>query len=129
MAVDCSMFKNKVLIAIFCLCGLLFGLMPVSYAATESATLSNPVGRVVWIKGDFKALMADKEARILKKSSIIYEKDTLVTGKNSQAQIVFTDDTLMTFREETKFLVDQYSFDAKSKTQSAGKYVMKLIEI
>lgn len=58
---------------------------------------------------------------------LILISDTLFTNANSQAQIVFTDNTLITFRPDTKFSVDQYEFDAKSKKKSVGKYIMNLL--
>jgi hypothetical protein len=91
------------------------------------ATALIVVAKVVWVKGNFKAESNQKE-RVLEKSSLIYLHDTLITGNNSQAQIVFTDSTLMTFRENSKFLVDKYSFDPQVKKGSAGKYIMNLIE-
>ena len=68
--------------------------------------LPTPVGRVVWVKGNLTALMENKEKRLLQKSSVIYLHDTLMTDNASQAQIVFTDNTLLTFRESTTFIVN-----------------------
>lgn len=89
--------------------------------------LPTPVGRVVWIKGKLTALMPNKEERVLQKTSVIYLNDTLMTDNTSQAQIIFTDNTMMTFRSATKFFIDKYQYQPKSKG-SAGKYVMRLIE-
>lgn len=97
-----------------------------SYAADPP--LPTPVGRVVWIKGTLTALMPNNEQRTLQKTSVIYLHDTLETNGTSQAQIVFTDNTLMTFRPGTKFYVDQYKFNPEVKKGSVGKYVMRLIE-
>lgn len=101
-----------------------------SYADDKNPPLPTPVGRVVWINGSLKAIMANKEERLLQKTSVIYEHDTLVTGDNSQAQIVFTDNTLMTFRPQTTFIVSQYEYhpSSKKKAGSVGKYVMNLLE-
>lgn len=87
-----------------------------------------PVGKVVWVKGSLKSVAPNQEERLLKKDSIIYLKDTLVTDEKTQAQIVFTDNTLMTFREGTTFFINQYSYTQNTKGKSAGKYVMDLIE-
>lgn len=94
------------------------------YGAEEA----QPVGRVVWVKGSFKAISVTTNERVLEKASVIYLHDTLLTGSDSQAQIVFTDNTLMTFKPKTKFSIDNYSFDAQKKKGSVGKYVMNLIE-
>lgn len=90
--------------------------------------LPTPVGRVVWIKGTLKAVMPSNEQRTLQKMSVIYLNDTLITDAQTQAQIVFTDNTLMTFRPDTKFYIDQYAFKPQNKKGSVGKYVMKLLE-
>jgi hypothetical protein len=90
--------------------------------------LPSPVGRVVWVKGTLKAVMQNSEERILQKTSVIYEKDTLITDGASQAQIVFTDNTLMTFREGSKFYIKEYNFNPNSGQKSVGKYIMNLIE-
>lgn len=88
--------------------------------------LPTPVGRVVWVKGTLNAVMDNKEKRTLQKTSVIYLHDTLITDPLSQAQIIFTDNTLMSFRENTTFEISQYQYKPKSK--SAGKFIMNLIE-
>lgn len=97
-----------------------------SYAADPA--LPTPVGRVIWIKGSFTAEMANKEERKLQKMSVIYLKDTLITGPDSQAQIAFTDGTLMTFAAETKFFINKYAFNPKDKKGESGSFFMNLIE-
>lgn len=89
--------------------------------------LPTPVGKVVWVKGMFKAMMPNKEERILQKDSIIYLKDTLTTDDKSQAQIVYTDKTLITFRAATTFFIEKYEFNPGSK-KIVGKYIMNLIQ-
>lgn len=91
--------------------------------------LPTPVGRVVWIKGDsLKAVMENKEERLLQKQSLIYLHDVLLTNDATQAEIVFTDNTLITFKPNTKFSIDQYSYQPKKQKGSVGKSIMSLIE-
>lgn len=90
------------------------------------------VAHVVWIKGSFFAKMpGDNTQRALKASSNVYLNDTLLTGNDSQAEIVFTDNSVMTFRPNTNFYINQYNYtqkgDKKEKA-SVGSYVMNLIE-
>lgn len=98
----------------------------------SSGVKSEPVGRVVWVKGQFTASLKNAEAieapRSLAKASIIYLHDMLETGNASEAQIVFSDNTLMTFRPESKFYIDEYEYNPNAKTKSVGKYIMNLIE-
>lgn len=96
--------------------------------AAEDTKMPTPVAKVVWVKGTLKATMENKEERLLKKSSIVYLKDTLNTSDKSQAEIVFTDASLMTFGSDTTFRVDEYEYRPKDKGSSAGKFVMSLIE-
>lgn len=105
--------------------------MTLPLVATKSDITATPVGRVVWVKGEFTGKIKNgdvSDERSLDKTSVIYLHDLLETGNESSAQIVFTDNTLMTFKPETKFYVDQYAFHADSKNKSVGKYVMNLIE-
>lgn len=103
----------------------LFSMISVTYAGDPP--LPTPVGRVVWVKGTLTATMENNEQRILQKMSVIYLHDVLSTDATSQAQIVFTDESLMTFYPNTKFSIDKYVYEQKKKG-SVGTYVMSLIE-
>lgn len=97
-----------------------------SYA--EDPPLPTPVGRVVWVTGELRAVMPNNEQRILQKTSVIYLKDTLITDKNTKAEIIFSDQTIVSFRPETRFYVDEFSYKPQAKKGSVGKYIMQLIE-
>ena len=106
---------------------------PVPAGAFKAQRIESPlVGKVVWVKGSFIATLKmndGKEAtRTLEKSSAIYLHDTLVTSKDAQAQIVFTDNTLMTFKPETKFYIKNYEYEKKDDGKTVGRYVMDLVE-
>lgn len=96
--------------------------------AAQGRTL---VARVVWTKGTFNASMpGDAVKRELKRDSKIYMNDTLSTGPDSQAQIVFTDESNMTFRPSTEMYINQYNYNPKTKPaekKTTGKYVMDLV--
>jgi hypothetical protein len=91
------------------------------------------VARVVWVKGGFNALMpGSTEKRPLKLAANIYMNDTLVTDKDSEAQIIFTDNSTMTFRPDTKLYINEYNYVPKAQQQkaekkSAGKYILDLV--
>ena len=99
-----------------------------TYAAEDKINqpLPTPIGRVIWVKGSLKATMPNSEVRDLQKSSVIYLHDTLTTDQNSQAQIAYTDNTLLTFKAGSKLTIDQYHYEPNKP--SVGKYVMSLIE-
>lgn len=113
--------KNMLVLALFFFSLIFF--LP-TYAADK---LPTPVAKVVWVKGTFKAMMPNKEERSLKKDSIIYLNDTLTTDDKSQAQIVYTDKSLMTFASATKFSIEKYEFNPGAK-KSAVKFIMNLIQ-
>jgi hypothetical protein len=96
--------------------------------ATPKAVPADVAGKVVWVKGLFKATTADKKTRTLAKGDLLYQRDTLTTDAAGQAQIVFTDNTLMTFRPSSTLVISSYEYQPKQTSGSAGKYVMDLIE-
>lgn len=109
---------SYILIALFLSTNLVFADPP----------LPTPVGRVIWIKGTLKATMDNKEERTLQVMSVIYAHDILVTDKTSQAQIAFTDNSLMTFRPETKFSINEYINATSNKKSGVSKFVVNLLE-
>lgn len=83
------------------------------------------VAKVLWVKGVVNALAPDNKTRPLAKDSVLYLHDTLITDEKSQTQIVFTDDTLMTFKSNSKFYIEHYEYKGD---KSKGKYFMNLVE-
>lgn len=112
------LFGTAVVISLFCLA-------PIHVVAQTPAQV---VAKVVWVKGELKAVTPTNEVRILNKASVIYLHDTLMTETNSQAQIVYSDNSLMVFAPNTKLFIDKYEFNPKSKKKSVGKSVMKLVQ-
>jgi hypothetical protein len=107
---------------------------PTAESTVPTAEPSNEgrkvVARVVWINGTFNAAgPGGTRARELKKDSKIYMNDTLTTDSNSQAQNVFTDESNMAFRADTKFYINEYNYSPKEKagSGSTGKYIMDLV--
>lgn len=86
------------------------------------------VAKVVWTKGTVKVIGPDNKERILKANDPINLNDTIVTSDKSQAQIIYSDYTTMTFQEKTKLFVNKYEYHPEVKQGSVGKSVMNLIE-
>jgi len=103
----------------------LFSIFQICFA---DPPLPTPIGRVVWVKGLLKAVMTNNEQRTLQKMSVIYLHDTLVTDDKSEGEIAFTDESLVTFYPNSRFVVDQYVYKQKDKSGSASKYIVNLIE-
>jgi hypothetical protein len=105
---------------------------PQSAAATANDKKDEliPVGRIVWVKGEISADHKVKGKRELTKQSIVFVGDTLITGAKTEAEIAFTDTTLLTLGSDTKFLVKEYAYHPDKKDEgsaSVGKFVMELI--
>jgi hypothetical protein len=105
---------------------LLSGFLSLFQPCFADPPLPTPVGRVVWVKGSLKAVMPNKEERILQKMSVLYLHDILVTDAKSRGEIIFTDQSLITFYPNSKLAIDQYVYKPKSKTGS--HYLLNLIE-
>lgn len=95
---------------------------PVSHQTSVSKEV---VAKVVWVKGMFNAISPDQKTRALKKADPIYLNDTLTTDGQTKAQIVFTDNALMTFRPGTEFYVKEYKMAPDGKDSS---YIMNLLK-
>lgn len=100
---------------------------PSAPAATTTPAEPPIAGKVAWTKGTLKVVGADKKVRVLQKGSPIYAEDTIVTDGKSQAEVVFTDNTLVTFDKNTVFNVTKYNYNPESKSPSVGTYIMNLI--
>jgi hypothetical protein len=83
-------------------------------------------GQVVWVKGSLKAIYPEQAARVLARGALVYEKDTLITGPDSAGEISFTDNTIVSLRPDTTFIIEQYKFDQAKPT--SGRFIMDLIE-
>jgi uncharacterized membrane protein YgcG len=100
---------------------------PAPASAAASAKLM-PVGRVIWVKGTIVADHDGQAERGLIKQSILFVGDKLVTGKKTEAEIAFTDTTLMTLGENTIFVIKDYAYHPDSKEgKSVGRFVMDLV--
>lgn len=107
-----------ILFSLFCLCQTV-------QAQTEAA------GQVMLASGKLEAKQPNQTLRVLKRGSAFYAADTLTTYANSQAQLRFTDGTLVSLRPNTVFKIDQYQFDSKQpgdKKAGAVEYTVSLIK-
>jgi len=82
------------------------------------------IGDVLIVKGPFKAVDKDKKERDLKRRSLFFIGDTLVTGEKARAQIHFLDDTIIALRPNTEFRVDEFIFEKKD-TDKHETYLLK----
>jgi hypothetical protein len=85
-------------------------------AQGKQAEKGRPVsGRLVRLKGRISAAADDNSRRPLKKGGPVYEGDTLETGPNSRALVVFRDNSRVTLLAGSTFRVDKYQYKGKGE--------------
>ncbi len=67
------------------------------------------IGIVIGLMGGARA-EKDQEARDLKKDSFVYENEKIITGADSNVEIRFLDDTILSQGPESVLVLDQYLF-------------------
>ncbi len=82
------------------------------------AAAETEVGHVVWVRGQFHA-----GSRLLQRLSPIYLHEVLTTGANSMAEIAFTDNTLMTFKDNSRYSIDGYKMQPASESNFTGRLI------
>lgn len=95
-------------------------LLAVLLFAGGSAWAASAVGTVTRLSGPLLAKKADGTVKILSLKSEVAQGDTLMSEKNTYAQIRFTDNSEMTVRPGTSFTIENFAFDpAKPDGDSA----------
>lgn len=90
------------------------------------ACAAQVAGTVIHLSGPLMAKKADGTAKILSVKSEVEQGDTLVTEKNTYAQIKFIDNSEITLRPGTSLTVEAFTFDAgKPDGDSASFNLLK----
>lgn len=71
------------------------------------------VGKITAINGS-ATIERNEQTLIAKIGSLIETQDTIVTGDNTQLQMIFNDKTVITLGERTRFIVQAYMFNGLS---------------
>jgi hypothetical protein len=88
--------------------------------ACSLAWAGQVVGSVGHLSGPLVLTKADGTIRILARKSTFEQGDTLLTEKNTYAQLKFADNTEVTLKPGTTFTIDKFAFDAgKPEADSA----------
>jgi hypothetical protein len=95
---------------------ILFTFLSVFYVIPSFAE-APVVGLVVWVTGTMKASMPNSAARTLSRRSSVYESDTITTDKGGSGEIVFTDNSIVSVRNDTTLQIAKYRY---SKGAAAG---------
>lgn len=92
---------------------LLFLVLPAWAQAAEIA------GRVLVAVGEVTAIRQAREIRLATGSSV-ESGDRIVTGAESNAQIRFSDESIVALRPKTEFSIDEYHFSGKAEASNKG---------
>ena len=92
----------------------------------NAAWAAQVAGRVAALSGPLMARKADGSVKVLALRSEVESGDTLVSEKNTYAQIKFIDDSEITLRPGTTFKVENFAFDeGKPEADSASYSLVK----
>jgi hypothetical protein len=95
-------------------------LLAAMLCAGSMAWAGQVVGSVGHLSGALLLTKADGTVRILARKSTFEQGDTLLTEKNTYAQLRFADNTEVTLKPGTTFTIDKFAFDAgKPEADSA----------
>jgi hypothetical protein len=92
---------------------ILFSSISCLYPSISPAA-SPVIGLVVWVTGSIKASMPGTGERTLARRSAVYETDILKTDSNSSGEIVFTDNSILSLRNDTTLEIAKYHFTKKA---------------
>jgi hypothetical protein len=94
--------------------------------ATAFAWAGQVAGTVVHLSGPLMARKADGTVKVLALKSEVESGDTLVSEKNTYAQLRFVDNSEITLRPGTTFKIENFAYDAaKPEADSAAFSLVK----
>lgn len=97
----------------------------ISFSYAKEPT-TPPIGQVVWVSGEVKAIMEDRSIRQLARRSAIYVKDTIITNASSMAEMTFTDGSVVSLTTNTTYKIDRYHYEPNGPPDR-NEYVVNLI--
>ncbi|MDD5174881.1 MAG: FecR family protein [Sterolibacterium sp.] len=78
------------------------------------------VGTLVYVSGDARIVAIDGKTRVLRKGAALDQGETVVTGKEGQAEIRFSDESLVQLQPRSEFRVDEYVYHGKADGKEKG---------
>ncbi len=104
--------------AIKALAGIaLFATWVVAYAAPAAGVITN-------LSGPLMVKKADGSVRVLALKSVVEAGDTLVSEKNTYAQVTFTDNAQLTLRPDSTVRVDAFAYDVGKPEADDAKFTL-----
>ncbi|MDH4101462.1 MAG: FecR domain-containing protein, partial [Nitrospirota bacterium] len=107
--------NGKAIYLIFPLAMIILG------GAITDALAATLAGKVAIVRGKVTAVAEDGQKRNLAAKSPIYVNDTIETAANSQAQILFEDETVYTIGPQSDLKIDQFVYNPE---KSVGDLVV-----
>ena len=84
------------------------------------ATLAaNPIGQVIAIEGEARAVRPDGAAEQLALDSVVYLHDQIQTQPNSKLQILLADDAVVAMGEDSALTLDEYVYNPNQKEDNS----------
>jgi len=99
-------------------------LMLCLFAAPAAA--KEVAARVQFLVGDVTATSPDGKLRLLQKGDRVYSGDTIRTGDESTAQLIYRDRSRMAVRVNTEFMISEYRYDEGN--QSGSRSIFSLLQ-
>ncbi len=104
-----STLRLIVVLAVIVLCG------------TASAQPGSPAGKIDLLGGDVRLLQAGKPARAAQVGDTVFEGDTLITGKGSEAHVTMQDTGFLALRPNTTLQIVAYTADGSDDDKGVFK--------
>lgn len=98
----------------------IFALVLLIAVANFPVNAAEVAAQVQFAKGTVIAISDTGNQRALRKGDEVFSGDTIESGKSSSAQLVFSDESRMAVRADTKVSIQQYHYDAKNKKNSSS---------
>ena len=88
-------------------------LLPFVLVIPATLNAAEVAGRLQFVAGDVSVVKPDGSSRALVKGSEIVEGETIVTGREAQAQIVMADQALIAVRPDTRLKIEMFRYSGK----------------
>lgn len=97
-------------------------LLAVFFCLSIASASAADIGVVAHLSGEASALSADGKIRTLRKGSAVRQGDMAITGKNSQLDVRFSDESLVQLHPESRFRIDEYAYKGKPDGNEKGLF-------
>jgi hypothetical protein len=97
-----------------------------AFCCANSYADDTPIGQVIWVKAEVRAVQGKQPARLLQRRSPVYAHDIIETNATGSGEIAFTDSSVITLRPDTQVKIDDFHYQQGHPTES--KSIMNVIK-